>query len=349
MGFGLLMTGIVNLFFGFSSSIFAFAFFWGLNGWFQGFGWPPCARYLTQWYSQNERGGWWSTWNISHNIGAFAIPWMAGFLLYYFDWRWAMYVPGIICILGGFFLFNRLRDTPESLGLPSIEKFRGDSSVTIPCDEKKLSAKEILLNFIVKNRYLWILAIAYFCVYVVRQGINDWTALYLVEEKGFTAIEANGSVSMFEIGGIFGTLVAGWASDRLFAAKRGPVNLLYGVGILVVILGYWLIDAHFLLYDSIAIFFIGFMVFGPQMMIGMHAAELCPKNAAATATGFIGTFAYLGAAVAGYPVGYVTQLWGWNGFFWFMAICSVFSVLLLIPLWPVSQKSLMAKKNPLYA
>lgn len=119
MAFGLIMTGILNICFGLSSSIFLFALFWGLNGWFQGCGWPPCARFLTHWYSHSERGSWWSTFNVSHNVGAFIIPWIVGFCLYYFnDWRYAMYIPSVICILGGCFLINRLRDTPQSVGLP---------------------------------------------------------------------------------------------------------------------------------------------------------------------------------------------------------------------------------------
>ncbi len=350
MGFGLLLTGVVNILFGMSSSILVFAVLWGLNGWFQACGWPPCARYLTHWYSHSERGSWWSTWNISHNIGAFTIPWMAGFLIYFFDWRWAMYIPGIICICGGLFLINRLRDTPQSLGLPPIEKFRNDYPDGKKEDtEVKLSPKEILVNYIMKNKYIWILAFAYFFVYIVRQGVNDWTAYYLKEVKEYSPIMANGTVSMFEIGGIFGTLVAGWSSDLLFGAKRGPVNVLYGIGILAAILGFWYLDATSPIYDAAAIFMIGFMVFGPQMLIGMHAAELCPKNAAATATGFIGTFAYLGAAVSGYPVGFVTQMWGWNGYFWFMAVCAGLSVLLLLPLWSITKKTVEAKKDPEYA
>src|SRR6185295_13869300 len=100
MAVGLFITGILNICFGMSSSLLMFALFWGLNGWFQGFGWPPCARFLTHWYSHSERGSWWSTWNISHNVGAFLIPWIVGISLQYYGWRVAMYVPGVICIFG---------------------------------------------------------------------------------------------------------------------------------------------------------------------------------------------------------------------------------------------------------
>ncbi len=69
MAIGLILTGILNIFFGLSSSILFFGIFWGLNGWFQGWGSPPCARLLTHWYSQTERGSWWGFWNTSHGVG----------------------------------------------------------------------------------------------------------------------------------------------------------------------------------------------------------------------------------------------------------------------------------------
>jgi sugar phosphate permease len=39
-------------------------------------------------------------------------------------------------------------------------------------------------------------------------------------------------------------------------------------------------------------------VFGPQMLIGMAAAECSHKEAAGAATGFVGLFAYLGASLS---------------------------------------------------
>lgn len=339
MAIGLILTGICNILFGLSSSIVFFALFWGLNGWFQGFGWPPCARFLTQWYSHSERGSWWSTWNVSHNVGGFLIPWVAGFALYFFGWRAAMFIPGVLSILGGLFLLNRLRDTPQSLGLPSIEKFRNDYvNKTVEEKEAKeeLSTKAIFVNYILKNPYIWLLAVAYFFVYVVRTGVNDWTALYLVESKGYTSIGANGCVSLFEVGGFFGSLAAGWSSDYLFKAKRGPVNVLFAIGMLLSIGAFWIIPQGYYVLDSIVMFIIGFMIFGPQMMIGMAAAELSHKKAVATSTGFIGLFAYTGSAFAGYPLGTITQSLGWGGFYWTLVASSLFSIILLYPLWSVT-------------
>lgn len=338
MAIGLMLTGVFNICFGLSSSIFFFALFWGLNGWFQGFGWPPCARFLTQWYSHSERGSWWSTWNVSHNVGGFLIPWVAGVALQYFGWRYAMYIPGVLCILVGFFLINRLRDTPQSLGLPPIEKYRNDFVDKIEAEggEKNLSSKKILIDYVLKNPYIWLLAVAYFFVYAVRTGINDWTALFLVESKGYSSIGANGCVSLFEVGGFFGSLAAGWSSDRLFGAKRGPINVLFAIGMFLSIGLFWFVPQGHTWIDSVVMFFIGFTIFGPQMMIGLAAAELSHKKAAATSTGFVGFFAYIGAAFAGYPLGSITQSWGWEGFYWSLLFCCIISAILLLPLWSIT-------------
>lgn len=338
MAVGLMLTGIFNICFGFSSSIFFFALFWGLNGWFQGFGWPACTRFLTQWYSHSERGSWWSTWSVSQNVGGFLVPWIAGVTLQYFGWRYAMYIPGVFCIVIGFFLINRLRDTPQSLGLPSIEKYRNDQVDKIEAEgeHEKLSSNELLVKYVLKNPYIWLLGIAYFFVYAVRMGVNDWTALFLKESKGYSIIWANGCVSLFEVGGFFGSLAAGWFSDKLFNAKRGPINVLFALGMFFFIALLWIIPQGYPILDSALIFCSGFSIFGPQMMIGLAAAELSHKQAAATSTGFVGFFAYIGAACAGFPLGYITQHFGWEGYYLTLLVCCAIALLALVPLWSVT-------------
>ncbi|MCP5469656.1 MAG: MFS transporter [Chlamydiales bacterium] len=337
MAIGLIITGIVNILFGLSSTLIFFAIFWGLNGWFQGWGWPPCARLLTHWYSQKERGKWWSLWSTSHNVGGFLIPIVVGFCAQYFGWRYAMFVPGVLCILIGFLLINRLRDTPQSLGLPPIEKYKQDyvseQHKEEVYKEKELTTKQILFDYVLTNKWLWMLALASFFVYIVRMAINDWSALYLIETKGYSMIKANGCVALFEIGGLIGMLVAGWLSDKLHSGRRGPMNVLFSIGMLASVLVLWLTPQASGWIDSATLFMIGFFLFGPQMLIGLAAAELSHKKAAGTASGFAGWFAYFGAASAGYPLGAVAQGFGWSGYFMILAACGVVTTLLFVPMW----------------
>lgn len=335
MAFGLMITGILNLLFGMSSAWLALAIFWGLNGWFQGWGWPGCAKLLTHWYSSTERGRWWSIWNTSHNIGGALIPLIVGGMADYMGWRFAMYVPGVVCIVGGLFLINRLRDTPQSLGLPSIERFRGEIDAQKEDKRSELSTKEILWDYVLRNKYVWILGFASFFVYVIRTALNDWSTLYFVQVKGYSNFVAASCVFWFEIGGFIGSLAAGWCSDILFKGRRNPINVLFTLGTLLVLVPFQFSTVQSPLVDGMFLFFSGFFIFGPQMLIGMAAAEVVHKKAAATASGLTGWISYIGAFAAGGPLGKVIMEGGWDGFFTAMTVSAVIATILLVPLWSV--------------
>ena len=63
------------------------------------------------------------------------------------------------------------------------------------------------------------------------------------------------------------------------------------------------------LVDNICLVAIGFLIYGPVMMIGLQAADLVPRVATGTATGLTGLFGYLlGSASAGYVMGKTGRL-----------------------------------------
>ncbi|TAT64172.1 MFS transporter, partial [Enterobacter cloacae] len=168
-------------------------------------------------------------------------------------------------------------------------------------------------------------------VYVVRAAINDWGNLYMSETLGVDLVTANSAVTMFELGGFIGALVAGWGSDKLFNGNRGPMNLIFAAGILLSVGSLWLMPFASYVMQAACFFTIGFFVFGPQMLIGMAAAECSHKEAAGAATGFVGLFAYLGASLSGWPLARVIDIWHWSGFFAVIAIAAGISALLLLP------------------
>lgn len=52
-----------------------------LNQYFQGFGYPPCARMLPQWIAPNELSTKMSIWNTSHSFGSFAAVVICGLIM----------------------------------------------------------------------------------------------------------------------------------------------------------------------------------------------------------------------------------------------------------------------------
>ncbi|MCY3975197.1 MAG: MFS transporter [Simkaniaceae bacterium] len=341
MGAGLFMTGLCNIFFGLSSSLLFFGIFMTCNGFFQGWGSPPCARLLTCWYSQKERGRWWGVWNTSHNLGGAIIPLICVGLGKAFGWQYGMHAAGLLAMIFGLFLINRLRDTPRTVGLPPIEEHKKEvasEEVRSGSDRKSAITKEtpnaLFKKYVLKNKFIWILGIAYFFVYIVRTAINDWTLMYLIRVKDFSMLSAGMCIFWFEIGGLFGSLSAGWMSDTLFRGKRGPVNALFTLGVVGVLFALWIASTPSVPLFSLIIFTIGFLIFGPQMLIGMAAAELAGKRVSGAATGFVGFFAYAGATVAGYPVGRMIDLYGWSkGLFVPLALSGLVAVAFLFPLW----------------
>lgn len=339
---GLLITGCINILFGFCSSLIAFCTLWALNGWFQGLGAPSCAKLLLNWYRQRERGAWWSAWNTSHNIGSSSIGFVAAFVGQHFGWQWAMAVAGSVCILIAVFLLNRVRAQPQDAGLPSMEDFYQERPKQAKVkNEEKLSVKEILLEHVFTNKYIPLLAASYFFVYMIRLGMTGWMVVYLTEMKEYTVFGAAATFAWFEFGGFFGNLAAGWSSDKLFHGRRGPINVLFTLGAILAVYGLWVTPAGFFFWDSFYIFFSGFFIFGPQMMVGMAAAELVDKKAAATANGFVGFFGYAGAACAGAPLAHAVERWGWSGFFVTLTICGLIPLLLLLPTWFLTAKEKM--------
>ncbi|HFW4221321.1 TPA: MFS transporter, partial [Salmonella enterica subsp. enterica serovar Anatum] len=217
---------------------------------------------------------------------------MAAVALHY-GWRVGMMVAGLLAIGVGMVLCWRLRDRPQAIGLPPVGDWRHDAlEVAQQQEGVGLSRKEILAKYVLLNPYIWLLSLCYVLVYVVRAAINDWGNLYMSETLGVDLVTANTAVSMFELGGFIGALVAGWGSDKLFNGNRGPMNLIFAAGILLSVGSLWLMPFASYVMQAACFFTTGFFVFGPQMLIGMAAAECSHKEAAGAATGFVGLFAY---------------------------------------------------------
>ena len=329
---GLLFSAGVNLLFGFGASLGFFIGMWALNNLFQGTGVPPCVRLLTSWFSPREIGRAWGLWNASHQIGGAIIAVWAGWLVTHYGWRSAFWVPAIVCVVGAFWLLNRLTDSPESMGLPAVEVYRDRAAAGSVAD----AAAPFWGGFrqhILGNKWVWIVSAANFFVYIVRIGLLDWTPKYLQEAKGFNLKEAGWSLSAFELAGIFGAYAAGWISDTVFKGRRGPVS----VGFMLLLIG-CVASLSFVprgqVWTMAGVFVaLGFFVYGPQLLIAVAAADFATKAAASSAVGLTGLFGYLGASVCGVATGMLADHFGWDGVLWFYGASAVIGAGLLATTW----------------
>jgi len=330
LGLALLASALINLAFGLSASLACFAALWALNSLFQGVGVPPCTRLLTYWYSPREIGRAWGVWNASHQIGGAVIAVWAGYLVTNHGWRAAFWAPAIVAVVGAFWLMNRLTDSPESMGLPPIEVYR--DGVKRAADAAA-PFREIFRRHIVRNKWVWVVSVANFFVYVVRIGILSWAPKYLMESKGFTLKDAGYSLSAFEVAGIFGAYASGWLSDSVFGGRRGPVSAGFMVCLIASVLALFAVPAGRVPAMTALFAALGFFVYGPQMLVAVAAADFATKVASASAVGLTGLFGYLGATFCTLATGMLVDRYGWNGALWLYAASAVIGCALLASTW----------------
>jgi OPA family glycerol-3-phosphate transporter-like MFS transporter len=300
-----------------------------LNGWVQGMGWPPCGKTMVHWFSTRERGRIVSVWNVAHNVGGALVANLALLGVAIFnDWGAKFYFNALIAATLAVVVFALMQDTPQSRGLPPIEEFKNDYRPDYSADhERTFTFREIFLEHVLNNRYLWAIAVANAFVYFVRYGVVNWIPTYLETAKGYSFRESSLAWSLYEYAAIPGTLACGWMSDTVFKSRRAPATILFMALTLVAVIVYWLNLHGPIWIDYAALIAIGFLIYGPIMIIGLHALDLVPKKAAGTAAGFTGFFGYVfGSAIAGTGVGWIADNWGWNGVFITMVACCILTI-----------------------
>lgn len=346
---GLILSAVISLLMGFvpffTSSITIMFIMLFLNGWFQGMGWPPSGRVLVHWFSVSERGNKTAIWNVAHNVGGglMAPIAVAGVAIFSgitgsaTGYEGVFILPALVAIAVAVISYWLIRDTPQSVGLPPIEEYRNDySSKSKKAFETELSTKEILFKYVLNNKWVWAIALANIFVYFVRYGVLDWAPTYLSEEKGFDMSKSSVAYFLYEWAGIPGTLLCGWISDKWFKGRRGPAGFVFMVGVLIAVLVYWFNPAGNPMIDMASLIAIGFLIYGPVMLIGLQALDFVPKKAAGTAAGLTGLFGYLGGTLtANALMGVIVDASGWNaGFMPLTASCAI-AALIFAMTWNV--------------
>lgn len=158
---------------------------------------------------------------------------------------------------------------------------------------KRFNCKRNLRNLCIKNKLLWYIAIANVFVYLIRYGVLKWSPVYLSEVKHFNIKGTAWAYTIYELAAVPGTLLCGWVSDKVFKGKRGLTGFIFMILTTAAVVAYWMNPATpeaelanysawyenpYQLTDFVLMTLIGFLIYGPVMLIGLHALELAPKK-----------------------------------------------------------------------
>lgn len=329
MATALLASALLNVWFGFSSALGIFVTIWMLNGWFQGMGFPPCARLMANWFPPKELATKFSIWNSSHNIGSIVIVVLCGSLIGA-GWRVCFFVPAVIAIIIAVVVWFMLPDTPPSVGLPELE----GTHVAMPEKGSGEDFKAFVFKQVFCNPYIWLLSAANFFVYAIRYAVFDWATTLLSEAKHIEIRNSMWMVVGFEVFGFLGAMFGGWFSDRFLGGRTVRACVVYmglaGVSLLL----FWKLHTESKLLITGLLCSTGFFIYGPQCLLAIACANLATKRAAATAVGLTSIFGYASTTLSGWGMGFMVQHYGWDTGFAGLIGCAAIGTLLFICAWP---------------
>ena len=284
--------GLMESGFGLSANLFflLFAILWGMNGWSQSMGAGPSIVSLSRWFPTKERGTFYGFFSASHNLGEFLSFIFVGLIVGVSGWQWGFIGASIAGITGVLIILFFMHDSPESKGLPAVEEL--ENKHCLPKKEVGLAQREVL-----KDPYVWILALSSAFMYISRYAINGWGVFFLQEQKGYSLESATQIVSINALLGIIGTVFSGWFSDKLFKGKRNMPALLFGV------LNTLSLCLFLYAGDNIWINGLSMVLFGIAIGVlicflgGLMAVDIVPRNASGAALGIVGIASYMGAGL----------------------------------------------------
>lgn len=333
MLFGAGGTILANLLFGinaYSGVLNLFIAVWVLNGYMQAFGSPGNLKVNGHWFSLEERGLFSGVFTAVVYLGRLAIMVIGPLLIVHAHWQWVFLAPAIFTVLTVLVVLFVVRETPCEAG------FDVDYAAS------RMNASETRTHFftalgiVLRNKNMWLMGSAYFCLGIVRNGLEQWFPKYLAEAHQIApgSVQFGAVVALMPIAALLGAISAGAISDRFFQSRRAPVVALmfFAQALLLLFFTFSVTPIG----HGVLLLLLSFMFSGPHAIIGSAVAmDFGGKEATGTAHGFVDAMQYCGAAMIGVGMGRLLDLFGWDVWGPSLMLFAVAGGLLLLPVWNV--------------
>ena len=178
-----------------------------------------------------------------------------------------------------------------------VTSLKGNVKRRIPTRNAPKESTNKAQKGVLKNPYVWILALASAFMYVSRYAVNSWGVRFLEMEKGYSLELATTVIGINALLGIFGTVLSGWFSDKFFKGKRNMPAFIFGV-LNTIALTLFLLGG-----DSLVLNVISMILFGIAIGVlicflgGLMAVDIVPRNATGAALGVVGMASYIAAGL----------------------------------------------------
>lgn len=201
-----------------------------------------CTSTINNWFPPKEKATATGIYIASTMLAPIVVPPLCVWIALEHGWRYVFYwfsIPGIIMAVVWYWLVRNKPEESPSVSASELAHIRDQSiqDVQVSNEGKTLGwldtfirAKKVnpidSLPKIFKSWNILGNCLAYFLMVSVLYGLLTWIPSYLVKEKGFSFMKMGMVAAAPWIGGLIGSLVGGWLSDKVLLKRRKPTMLL---------------------------------------------------------------------------------------------------------------------------
>ncbi len=254
----------------------------------------PTMKVLTNWFRTDEFARMTGILMAVGGLGGYTasrpLAWLSDLL----GWRGSFVAIGAATLVVAVAIWFLVRNTPEEMGLPSVNP-------TTPDNKGKAEAIGLAqgMKMVLSSLRFWLLAAWFFFTFSIFFSFGGlWGGPYLMHVYGFSKAEAGNILGMLAIGMIVGSPFLSWMSDKVFRSRKKVIVLSSIITVCVTIPLAFFPDGM----NRPALFLLCFLLgmFNSAVVVVAFTAakELFPVEIAGTSVGLVNLFPFLGGAVA---------------------------------------------------
>jgi len=336
---GLGISMACNVIFGFTNSYTTFLVFMFFNGLAQAAGWPGCVGGVSEWLRKRERGTIMGVWSTNHLVGNLVVKAIGGYLLGAWGWQWSFWGCTILTFATWWLMYIWQRNRPEDVGLPKIMEEESQDTRTVQASQgDSISFGDYLR--IMFNPVIFAMGASYFCIKFLRYALDSWLPAFL-NVQGFDVDKASYFSGIFDITGVAGALLAGWALDKWFKGNWALICFLMGLGAIVGYLSVIYLGTN---PYALAICFglVGFMVYGPDTILsGAASVQVAGEKNGVAVAGIVNGIASCGPIVQELVIGRLVRDDVHQGIrntnILALSVSVIFTAIMILVMWRVHQ------------
>ncbi len=283
VAFGLLGSGMMNLFMGFASTAQAMLWIWVGNGVFQSCMWSPIARVYAEVLPPDMRKGACSNAAATIPTATIFIYAMAAVVIHADSWRWVFWIPALL-LLTMFVIWL--------LQMTKIEKHTQQFGEPIPTVHADMQQQGSYLHLLVASGAFFI-AVATLSHGLLKDGIQAWLPTFLTEGfalQTYASVAASMLLPVLTIFGVFFTrwLAARYIQNELMGASAFFLAAVICLGAL------WVFPIQSAVWNLLLLSVAGTAMIGANiLLLNMVPMRLGAIGRTSSMTGFLNCHAYI--------------------------------------------------------